>query len=277
MMSKKHGKDLVQDAQATRQEVDVGEVQPLSPPAENRLYTKRPVIIEAVQFDVSSPEKVTAFMQGHGFEKYHFENPDGLTIKTLEGDHLARPGDFVIRGVKGEFYTCKPEIFAATYDVGEQITDEDAAQLAAHEGATIYEDEWNACLTMAFKGQGRDMLPDWGNVPFVMAQFIMSNLDAPDEAVLMQVRLKEKVVILPNEDQRRVLLAVKLFSAYVLGWHAIDRADAEVLRIAEAEAKYLARAPQKLDLTDTPYELVDGPFDQTSDLARAAAARGTEA
>jgi hypothetical protein len=153
----------------------------------------------------------------------------------------------------------------------------DEAQLNEREGSVIYEDEWNACLTMAFKGQGRDMVTDWGNVPFVMAQFIMSNLDAPDDAVLMQVKLKEKVVILPNEDQRRVLLAVKLFSAYVLGWHAIDRADAEVLRIAEAEAEYLARKPRKLDLTDTPYELVDGPFDQTSDLAKAALARVADA
>lgn len=39
-----------------------------------------------------------------------------LTIKTLEGDHLARIEDWVIRGVKGELYPCKPDIFEATYD-----------------------------------------------------------------------------------------------------------------------------------------------------------------
>lgn len=41
---------------------------------------------------------------------------DGLTIKTLEGDMLARADDVLIRGVQGEFYPCKPDIFAATYD-----------------------------------------------------------------------------------------------------------------------------------------------------------------
>lgn len=41
---------------------------------------------------------------------------DSLTIKTLEGDHLARLDDMVIRGVKGELYPCKPDIFDATYD-----------------------------------------------------------------------------------------------------------------------------------------------------------------
>ena len=40
----------------------------------------------------------------------------GLVIPTLEGDHLAEPGDWIIKGVKGEFYPCKPDIFAATYD-----------------------------------------------------------------------------------------------------------------------------------------------------------------
>lgn len=39
-----------------------------------------------------------------------------LWIKTLEGGHIASPGDWIIRGVKGEFYPCKPDIFASTYD-----------------------------------------------------------------------------------------------------------------------------------------------------------------
>lgn len=39
-----------------------------------------------------------------------------LLIETLEGTHRANPGDWIIRGVKGEFYPCKPDIFAATYE-----------------------------------------------------------------------------------------------------------------------------------------------------------------
>jgi hypothetical protein len=41
---------------------------------------------------------------------------DELIISTLEGDLRASPGDWIIRGVKGEFYPCKPDIFAATYE-----------------------------------------------------------------------------------------------------------------------------------------------------------------
>ena len=44
---------------------------------------------------------------------------DGFTIETLEGEHLARIGDYIIRGVKGELYPCKPDIFEQTYEVVE--------------------------------------------------------------------------------------------------------------------------------------------------------------
>ena len=52
------------------------------------------------------------------FER-HPDNEDALLIHTLEGDHRADIGDWIIRGVKGEFYPCKPEIFALTYEAVE--------------------------------------------------------------------------------------------------------------------------------------------------------------
>ena len=45
---------------------------------------------------------------------------DAFIIQTLEGDHLARKGDWIIRGVHGEFYPCKPDIFAKTYEPAEE-------------------------------------------------------------------------------------------------------------------------------------------------------------
>lgn len=45
--------------------------------------------------------------------------PDGIHIKTLEGTMIARPDDWIIKGIKGEFYPCKPDIFEATYEVAE--------------------------------------------------------------------------------------------------------------------------------------------------------------
>lgn len=56
--------------------------------------------------------------------KYEETIPEALTIRTLEGDMRALPGDVIIRGVQGEFYPCKPDIFYATYEI---TTDQEEA------------------------------------------------------------------------------------------------------------------------------------------------------
>ena len=76
-------------------------------------YRKRPVVIEAAQ--------LVGGVNGNGFDVAEWcggrLHPGGaITIPTLEGEHRASVGDFVIRGVAGEFYACKPDIFAATYE-----------------------------------------------------------------------------------------------------------------------------------------------------------------
>jgi len=82
------------------------------------LYRKKPVVIEARQYTRESRAEVIAWAEatGTGIDddgaEYELEN---IIIRTLEGDHRAAPGDWIIRGVKGEFYPCKPDIFAATY------------------------------------------------------------------------------------------------------------------------------------------------------------------
>lgn len=74
-------------------------------------YRKKPVVIEAVQFQVNFDE-IETFVGGDA------EFRDGeLVIATLEGPLRAAPGDYIIKGIKGEFYPCKPDIFAATYEV----------------------------------------------------------------------------------------------------------------------------------------------------------------
>lgn len=77
-------------------------------------YRKKPIIIEAVQYDGS--EK--SFEEINTFTDYSIENPEGdtLYIPTLEGNMLISKGDWIIKGVKGEFYPCKPDIFKETYD-----------------------------------------------------------------------------------------------------------------------------------------------------------------
>lgn len=78
-------------------------------------YRKKPVVIEAIQYTGENDGEIMNFVgvtaSGH--------RPDGIHINTLEGDMHCSPGDFVIKGVKGEFYPCKPDIFAATYELAE--------------------------------------------------------------------------------------------------------------------------------------------------------------
>lgn len=56
---------------------------------------------------------------GENFYIDHEKTKGGLIIKTLEGEHIATIGDFIIKGVNGEFYPCKPDIFEKTYEKAE--------------------------------------------------------------------------------------------------------------------------------------------------------------
>ena len=84
-------------------------------------FRKKPVVIEAMQYpgDDWTIEKHNAFNQwlieNQGDRECKYMGPF-IIIPTLEGDHEARPGDWIIRGVKGELYPCKPDIFEATYE-----------------------------------------------------------------------------------------------------------------------------------------------------------------
>jgi hypothetical protein len=89
------------------------------------LFRKKPVVIEAIQFK-DTAESIAAISDftndtitvsyGEGQTPGKYDVPI-LTIPTLEGDHRASVGDWIIKGIKGEFYPCKPDIFDATYDV----------------------------------------------------------------------------------------------------------------------------------------------------------------
>lgn len=85
-------------------------------------FRKKPVEIEAMQFtDLDSYLDIVAWMKGSGdthalADEVRYETPIML-LHTLEGTMAASPGDWIIRGVKGEFYPCRCDIFEATYDV----------------------------------------------------------------------------------------------------------------------------------------------------------------
>lgn len=84
-------------------------------------FRKKPVEIEAVQA-LGTPESNREIIDWTrnsatpATMDHHPERGKCLTIATLEGPHWVSPGDWIIRGVQGEFYPCKPDIFAATYE-----------------------------------------------------------------------------------------------------------------------------------------------------------------
>lgn len=91
-------------------------------------YRKKPVVIEAFQFDGDMIDKTGKWYvpewAAKAFEAkvLYFDSlskdspPCELFVKTLEGIHHVSVGDYVIQGVKGELYPCKPDIFEMTYD-----------------------------------------------------------------------------------------------------------------------------------------------------------------
>lgn len=91
-----------------------------------RKYRKKPVVVEAVQLNTTNMPKVAAWIGGDT-AKIVVESEEALklgkgvpgfsmTIHTLEGDMTAKSGDYIIKGVHGEFYPCKPDIFEKTYE-----------------------------------------------------------------------------------------------------------------------------------------------------------------
>ena len=75
-------------------------------------YRKKPVVIEAVKFTGKNYEEVQKFASG----SLSLNNGNVLSIKTLEGEMLVSKGDYVIKGINGEIYPCKPDIFEKTYE-----------------------------------------------------------------------------------------------------------------------------------------------------------------
>lgn len=76
-------------------------------------FRKKPVVIEAVQWTGKNYEEVEEFCPSMLYADSSRTIP---VIDTLEGKHSASVNDWIIKGVKGEFYPCKPDIFSATYE-----------------------------------------------------------------------------------------------------------------------------------------------------------------
>lgn len=136
-------------------------------------YRKKPVVIEAVQWNggVVSTIQIESFVGSTLKRYYNNDNPNettpvsGLIIPTLEGNMLASIGDYIIKGVRGEFYPCKPDIFEKTYTVinnsSEFVEKTPVEQLSEDlKSDPAYWDTWVANIAMCIYDQYTDEIPD---------------------------------------------------------------------------------------------------------------------
>lgn len=79
-------------------------------------FKKKPIVIEAIQFTGNNFDEICRFA---GLAVRIVGREQSLHINTLEGIMKASPGDYIIKGVNGEFYPCKPDIFEKTYELVE--------------------------------------------------------------------------------------------------------------------------------------------------------------
>lgn len=85
----------------------------------SKKYRKKPVVIEAMPFydNIEQIEALSSFINNQDVViSYKQPNNPKLLLETLEGTMEASIGDYIIKGVQGEYYPCKPDIFKQTYD-----------------------------------------------------------------------------------------------------------------------------------------------------------------
>ena len=139
-----------------------------------RAYRKKPVVVEAVQWTGENHAEMCEFIDPEVFE---IIPRIGLVIHTLEGDHHASPGDYIIKGVNGEFYPCKPDIFAKTYESAsltppnEPLTLE---QLREMDGEPAWWDDGDGSCWGIISVDSAGM---WGGMPFFRGRWREVNFE----------------------------------------------------------------------------------------------------
>ena len=84
-----------------------------------RKFKKKPIVIEAIQWDESNVKEILEWCNSEKRNlhvEYSIILPPRLVIETLEGNMEVSKDDWIIKGVSGEFYPCKPDVFEKTYD-----------------------------------------------------------------------------------------------------------------------------------------------------------------
>ena len=149
-----------------------------------RAYRKKPVTVEAVQWTGENHAEMCEFIDPEVFE---IIPRVGLVIHTLEGDHHASPGDYIIKGVNGEFYPCKPDIFAKTYESAaltppnEPLTLDELREMDGE--PAWWDDGYGSCWGII----SVDSAGMWGGIPFFRGRWREVNFEYNIEERKMKI------------------------------------------------------------------------------------------
>ena len=128
-------------------------------------FRKKPVVIDAIIWNGDNIEEVERWTN----KVAHWSSErNKVLIDTLEGPMEASVGDYIIRGVQGEYYACKPDIFAETYDVAysSYTMDFGNALNMMKDGTRMHRSSWGHpyCVTVALK----ENIARWGNTDYYL-------------------------------------------------------------------------------------------------------------
>jgi hypothetical protein len=96
-------------------------------------YRKKPVVIDAIELKFSTESQDEIIQWSNNTIQKGLDG--GLRIPTLEGIMVANTGDYIIRGVKGEYYPCKPDIFKMTYELASTLPQQEISDEEIEKGA----------------------------------------------------------------------------------------------------------------------------------------------
>ena len=175
-------------------------------------YRKRSLVIEAVKWNGMNKSEIEQFAGDNvkievireSNAEYGIPPQIDCTIKTLEGDMMASPGDYIIKGVKGEFYPCKPDIFEKTYDEADSslsISFGDAIEVLKQGGA-IRRKGWNGKGLFVIKQVPAhiesDIIPKMQSLPQSAKNLIMKIPDVLTHGYRLSVMYLPKIGRLLN-------------------------------------------------------------------------------
>ena len=123
-------------------------------------YRKKPIIVNVILWDGGNKKEVESFVGepiNHAYSTYN----DVIVIKTLEGDMFVNKGDLIIKGVNGEFYPCRPDIFNKTY---EKVAEKEPTKVCPFMSSHLHKDGYNItrCIEDDCMAWNTDIKGIWG-------------------------------------------------------------------------------------------------------------------